>query len=74
MTQKELEHLISIKQQTADLIDNKFKLGAAEHAADGPLIDQSIENILDFAIAEAIDQITYLLTLKEKLNDPGRIR
>lgn len=58
-------HLSRIRQKFSDLVDKKYRKGAAEHG--GHLLDYSPEQLLDFAIEEAIDQVTYLLSLKEKM-------
>ncbi len=41
--------------------------GAREHKGD--LLDLSTNQLLNEAISENLDQIVYLLTLKEKLNE-----
>lgn len=62
----QLEHLGYILDSTQDLISDKYVKGAKEH--DSVLSeDYTKEQVLDMAIEEAIDQITYLLTLKEML-------
>jgi len=68
MTQEQETHLEYIKQKTLQLLDAKYRKGQAEHGGNLWDID-----LLDNAIDEAIDMITYLLALKEKLsNRPTR--
>lgn len=66
MNEEQEEHLLSIKAQFNNMVDKKFRKGAEEH---GTVLnkDYTKEQLLDEAINEAIDQVTYLLTLKEKL-------
>lgn len=66
MSDDQWEHLESIKTRFNDLLEVKYVAGAKEH--DSKLhTDYTISQILDMAIEEAIDQVTYLLTLREKL-------
>jgi hypothetical protein len=60
-------HLEYLKAKTVKLMDIKYRAGQKEHG--GTLRDVSAMELLDNGIDEAIDQIVYLLTLKEKLND-----
>jgi len=68
MNKVQLEHLGEILDQTHDLISNKYLKGAAEHKT---ILseDYSSEQLIDMSIEEAIDQITYLLTLKETMKN-----
>lgn len=58
-------HLARVKAGFALIVDAKYRAGAAEHG--GELLALPNSTILDFAIEEAIDQVVYLLSLKEKL-------
>ncbi len=65
MTRNQEAHLTRVKAAFVQLVDAKYRQGAAEH--DGELLHLAALRILDHAIAEAIDQVVYLLSLKEKL-------
>ncbi len=65
MTHNQEAHLARVKAAFVQLVDAKYRQGAAEHG--GELLHLSALRILDHAIAEAIDQVVYLLSLKEKL-------
>ncbi len=58
-------HLARVKAEFAVITDAKYRAGAAEHG--GELLDLPESMILDLAIEEAVDQVVYLLSLKEKL-------
>lgn len=66
MTSKQTAHLNRILEQSRELITQKYAKGALEHQSTLSE-DYSATEILDMAIEEAVDQITYLLTLREKL-------
>jgi hypothetical protein len=59
------KHLLNIKSEFCSLVDPKYRKGVAEHG--GNLWDNDPLKVLDFAIEEAVDQVVYLLTLKEQL-------
>ena len=65
MGYRQEEHLARIKAQVVAAIDVKYRAGQAEHG--GYLLDIGVSQLLDAAIDEAIDQATYLLSLKELL-------
>ena len=65
MTASQESHLARIKAEFTALVDAKYRQGAAEHS--GELLQAPAMQILDYAIEEAIDLVTYLLSLKEKL-------
>jgi hypothetical protein len=65
VTEVQESHLARVKKKFVELVDAKYRAGAAEH--DGELLALPDLSILDFAIDEAIDQVVYLLSLKEKL-------
>lgn len=62
MNEQQEKHLQTIKDQFNELVDSKYRRGQASHGGD--LWAKS--GLLDMAIEEAIDQVTYLLTLKDK--------
>jgi hypothetical protein len=57
-------HLRSIIEQAIDLIDAKYRRGDEQHG--GKLWKK--KNLIDKAIEEAIDQVVYLITLKQQIN------
>ena len=65
MTQAQESHLTRVKRDFVALVDSKYRAGAAEHG--GELLALPDLAILDLAIEEAVDQVVYLLSLKEKL-------
>lgn len=71
MTDEHSQHLASIQEKATDLIGQKYTKGVEEHG--GNLWEK--KGLIDMAIDEAVDQIVYLLTLKEQLTpyDPGDI-
>ena len=60
------DHLKSILKTTERLISDKYIKGAAEHQSTLSE-DYTATEVLDMAIEEAVDQMTYLLTLKEMI-------
>ena len=62
-------HLQQIKDEFFKLVDTKYRKGQAEHG--GNLWAKP--GLLDMAIDEAIDQVVYLLTLREQLRNPPRV-
>lgn len=66
MNKTQIDHLNSLLETTRELLTRKYVKGAEEH--DSVLSeDYTALEIVDMAIEEAIDQITYLLTLREKI-------
>ena len=65
MTPEQEKHLLSIKQEFDLLVDAKYRKGQVEHGGD--LIDKDIELLLNDALGEVIDQVVYLLTIKQQL-------
>jgi hypothetical protein len=57
-------HLMSIIEQTIDRIDRKYRKGNKQHG--GQLWEK--KDIIEMAIDEAIDQVVYLLTLKQQID------
>lgn len=67
LTQEQEAHLSEICFEVEDLIETKYTAGASEHG--GNLWEK--EGLIDEAIAEAIDQVVYLLTIKKQLERAG---
>jgi hypothetical protein len=65
VTSSQEAHLSRVKAKFCSLVDAKYRAGVEEHG--GELLEVPAIEILDFAIEEAIDQVVYLLSLKEKL-------
>ncbi|SRR5712692_2310914 len=65
MSANQERHLLSIKETFMRLVDAKYRAGQIAHGGD--LWRKTREELLDEAIAESIDQVIYLLTLKEKM-------
>ena len=65
MTPKSDAHLSRLLKDTRLLLKRKYTKGHEEHGGD--LLDIGIPQLLNETIAEALDQLVYLLTLKEKL-------
>lgn len=65
MTPAQEEHLARIKNAFDNLADAKYRKGQAEHGGD--LFEKSALELIDMAIDEAIDQVVYLLTARDKL-------
>lgn len=65
MSDEQEQHLEDIQDDFCDLVEHKYRAGQKEHG--GFLGDLPAEQLLDNAIDEAIDQVVYLLTLKQKL-------
>ena len=64
MTPEQEAHLQAIKARFNIETDKKYRAGQAEHG--GNLWEKTDEFLLYAAIEEAIDQVTYLVTLYEK--------
>ena len=65
MTKDQEEHLAHIQAYFAGAVGRKYRAGQAEHG--GNLWDNPVMTLLDMAIEEAVDQVTYLVTLRSKL-------
>ena len=63
MTPQREAHLSSIQESFLEKVQAKYLAGQKQHG--GNLYEKS--GLLDAAIDEAIDQVVYLLTLKEQL-------
>lgn len=65
MSPQQEEVLAQIKEDAAALLEKKFRKGDQEHG--GTLMEIASEDLLDAAIEEAVDQMTYLLALRYQL-------
>lgn len=65
MTSEQEKHLISIKKSFDIRVDKKYRKGQEEHG--GNLYDMSMLDLIDNTINEAIDQVVYLLTLRNSM-------
>lgn len=65
MDQGQEQHLASIVNEFKLECEKKYRAGQAEHG--GNLYDVPVMSLLDYAIDEAIDQVTYLLTIRQNL-------
>ena len=65
LTPQQEEHLKRIKANFALKVNKKYRKGQEEHGGD--LLSKSAIELVDNAIAEAIDQVVYLETLREVL-------
>lgn len=70
MTPQQEAHLASITKRVAELLDKKYRAGQAEHG--GNLWEVPIGSLVDNAIDEAIDQLAYLLSIKDHLTGLSR--
>jgi hypothetical protein len=67
MNKNQEDHLESIKKEFSKLVDPKYRKGQQEHG--GNMWMMSPEQLLNCAIEEAIDQVVYLVTLRQQLYD-----
>jgi Rod binding domain-containing protein len=65
MTKEQEEHLAEVETIFIEMLDKKYRKGAHEHG--GNLWDMGVEELLENALDEAIDQVTYLATLLQKV-------
>lgn len=65
MSDRAESHLGQLLIDTESEIDRKYRLGHLKHG--DSLLDMNALQLIDEAINEAMDQIVYLRTLKEKL-------
>lgn len=70
LNKKQMEHRAAIVERATQLIWDKYTAGAEEHQTN-LREDSTVEQLIDWSIEEAIDQMVYLLTLKEKLTGRG---
>ena len=64
MTSEQEEHLRKIKTTFNTLVDEKYRIGQAEHG--GSLYNKN--GLLDMAIEEVLDLAVYLFTLQQQQN------
>jgi len=57
-------HLARVKSEFIRLCNVKYRKGAKEHG--GKLEDNTLVELLDMALDEAIDQVVYLITARDK--------
>lgn len=67
MTPEQEQHLARVKGMVDAAIDTKYRAGQKEHGGD--LFTLSKEALVAAAIDEAIDQVVYLVTLRDVLRD-----
>lgn len=65
MTEEQKSHARDIAEEFMDAMFYKYEKGAKEHG--GNIWDKEPDWLLDQAIDEAIDQVVYLMTLRQKL-------
>ena len=68
MSNEQIAHRKYIVEEAATLIHAKYTKGALEHQTNLKE-DTTIGQLIDFAIEEATDQMVYLLTLKQKIEE-----
>lgn len=67
LSKKQTDHMSSIAYEFSVLMANKYKEGVEEHG--GNLWQMPFEDLLNNAIEEAIDQVVYLLTMKQQYDE-----
>lgn len=65
---KQSAHRQEVVQEAAQLIHDKYTVGAKEHNTNLKE-DTTVHQLVDFALEEAIDQMVYLITLKQKIDE-----
>ncbi len=65
MTTVQEGHLSEIKSHFLYHVDTKYRKGQREHG--GNLFDLTPLQLVEAALDEAVDQFTYLVTLRDKL-------
>lgn len=65
LSEAQKQHMLSLTEEIHGLFIRKYMKGAEEHNSN--LWELSNEKLLNEAINEAIDQLAYLLTLKQNL-------
>lgn len=66
MSEESERHLNEILRAASAWIEKKYRDGNAEHGG-GNLTDIPVEQLIDEAINEAVDQMVFLLTIRKKL-------
>ncbi len=67
MTNSQEQHLKNIIRIAGEMIDEKYRAGQKKHG--GNLFDLTPLQLAEESIMEAIDQMTYLITLRDKLQN-----
>jgi hypothetical protein len=65
LTTEQQGHISTLVRLASAAMFDKYRAGAAEHG--GNLWDLSTSTLLDNAVSEAIDQVIYLMTLRDKV-------
>lgn len=65
MTKEQEAHLERVKSEFCELVDEKYRAGQREHGGD--LWNNKLTILIDLAIDEAIDQVVYLLTIRDEI-------
>lgn len=68
MNKSQTDHLNRILEGTGRELTDKYVRGAAEHDSNLST-DYSVLSLVEMAFEEALDQVTYLWTLREKLRE-----
>lgn len=61
------QHRSEVVSNAVTLIHDKYTAGALEHQTNLKQ-DTTLAQLLEFAIEEAVDQMVYLITMKQKLD------
>lgn len=67
MSPEHEKHLDLLVRNANYLMKRKYRAGQSEHG--GNLWEMAFDELLDNAISEALDQVVYLLTLKQQLTE-----
>ena len=67
LSPEQAAHVEFIAKEFAEIMSSKYIVGQRKHGGD--LFRMSKSNLLSEAILEAVDQVVYLLTLREKLRN-----
>jgi hypothetical protein len=70
MTDSQVDHARALSKEASKRVFAKYEKGALEHGTN--LWEKGALELTDLAIEEAVDQLTYLLTLREKLTGTPR--
>ena len=68
MNKNQTHHLNTILEDTGRELTEKYVKGASEHKSELNK-DYSLLQLVEMAFEEALDQVTYLHTLREKLRN-----
>lgn len=68
LNEKQEKHRKEVVVTAMNLIHEKYTKGALEHKTNLKQ-DTTPSQLVDFALEEAVDQMVYLITLKQKLNE-----